>query len=404
MFDQKENNNKDDGIISRLMELIAPEHNKVHLITPEVKKVTIKKKNGRNLYYRTNRPFLNNNKEENQTIKLKQRLHTDNNNNINISIHSNNSQKIEDKKKIIKKEKEETNIDDDIDNEDNNNKYNNTEEPIKISGLNLNKEIGPEELLLSENSPLICPYEKGEITFSKKGLVDFFDKIWDLDGFEKKYQNEKIYLAIKSDGSPVNSEFQIVKSIIIEDKKNLGPNGEAKTMIEFMYDINIRKKWDKDLKFVEILEGSKENYVVNTWFHSPIFIISEREAIEKRFIFDYEGATYVMSTSIPMDYYPYKDGVVRVTSYFNLFKVVDKGDKIFYYGVNQVDFKMIIPEFIVNVTLPMKTNEWYQNLSEFSQQYKYDKINKTVHKIEDDDEDKKENEGSEDDENENNEN
>ena len=43
------------------------------------------------------------------------------------------------------------------------------------NGLNSNKDISDTDPLIDSNSPLICAYEKGIITFTKNGMVDFFN-------------------------------------------------------------------------------------------------------------------------------------------------------------------------------------------------------------------------------------
>ena len=40
--------------------------------------------------------------------------------------------------------------------------------------MNLNENIGDDEPLLKEYSPLICDYEKGKITFTRNGLIQLF--------------------------------------------------------------------------------------------------------------------------------------------------------------------------------------------------------------------------------------
>ena len=81
--------------------------------------------------------------------------------------------------------------------------------------------------------------------------------------------------------------------------------------------------------------------------------MSQRESVEKRFIFKgKEGKSiYVMSSSVPDNLFPDKDDVVKITNYINYYKLVDEGDFIGFYSLNQTDFKMPIPQFLINLML-----------------------------------------------------
>ena len=120
--------------------------------------------------------------------------------------------------------------------------------------------------------------------------------------------------------------------------------------------------------------------VVNSIAKSPVFIMSERESIEKRFIFQSKdgNAYYIMSSSVPDYLFPEKKDIIRITNFINYYKIVDAGDYIEFYSLNQTDFKMPIPQFLINVTLPTTTKNWQIYLENFANEAKYDKIRKTI--------------------------
>ena len=88
--------------------------------------------------------------------------------------------------------------------------------------------------------------------------------------------------------------------------------------------------------------------------------MSDRESLEKRCIYKNpeDNAIYIMSSSIPDELFPPKKEVVRITNYCNYYKLIDEGDYIGFYSLNQTDFKMSIPQFLINVTLPTTTKNW----------------------------------------------
>lgn len=227
------------------------------------------------------------------------------------------------------------------------------------NGLNANKIINDTDVLIEENSPLICPYEKGIITFTKNGMIDFFNTLENMDGYKEFYNKKNLKIEIRTTGSPLNSEFYLIKALYTQKKSELGKNANYDNIVKIMYDVNIRNKWDKAIKKVEKFEGSNEVFTCRTWANA-VLIISEREGIEKRMIFNKDNKQYVLSTSVPDDYIPEEKGVVRITNYVNFFRATEDEENYYFLTINQSDFKMVLPQFIINLTLPMKTNEWFE--------------------------------------------
>ena len=66
--------------------------------------------------------------------------------------------------------------------------------------------------------------------------------------------------------------------------------------------------WDKTMKCFRRLGGLDNCYIAQTWIHSPVFIISERDSIDKRMEFLYNNRYYVYSSAVP--------NIVNTYSYF----------------------------------------------------------------------------------------
>ena len=244
-------------------------------------------------------------------------------------------------------------------------------------GLNLNEIIGDDEPLLKPDSPLICDYEKERITFTKNGLINLFDKLWALDNYKIVHDKDNLLIDIRYEGTPMNQKFYLIRMIYKLKKSDLKYNKDPDSIMDYCYDLKLRPMWDESLKLYEKYEGTDNAFIVCTWGKSPAFFISERETIEKRFRFKKGNSVYVMSTSIPLDIYEPKDGVVRFVDFLNLFKITDEEDEIVFTSLNQVDFKMAIPQMLINMTLPSTTKTWYNNIKKFSNKIIWDRRNKT---------------------------
>ena len=212
-------------------------------------------------------------------------------------------------------------------------------------------------------------------------MIGFFDKFWGLDKYKKIWDKDNLQIELRSEGTDINNQFNLIKVSYKQPKKILNENSDIQTIVDFLYIPTLRIKWDKILKNLELLDGNIEsNYVISTLAKSPVFLMSERESIEKRFIFKNEegNAIYIMSSSVPDNIFPMKKDTVRIINYINYYKIVDEGEYIGFYSLNQTDFKMSIPQFLINVTLPTTTKNWQSELEKFASENKYDKITKTI--------------------------
>ena len=247
-------------------------------------------------------------------------------------------------------------------------------------GLNLNKEIDFDEPLLKTDSPLICDFEKN-IIFTKGNLIELFDKYWKIDKYKKIWDKDNLIIEINSEGTGINNKFNLIKVTYKQKKAEFNENCDIQTIIDFLYFPSLRLKWDKILKNFELIEGNIEsNYIIRSLAKAPTFLMSERESLEKKFIFKNKDGNgmYIISSSIPDDLFETKKDVVRIFNYINYYKIVDEGDYIGFYSLNQTDFKMPIPQFLINVTLPTTTKNWQISLEQFAKEVKYDKETKSI--------------------------
>ena len=248
-------------------------------------------------------------------------------------------------------------------------------------GLNLNDKIGDDEPLLKAGSPLICDYEKEVMIFTKNGFEKLYEELINLDNFKSIWNKDELSIDIRYEGTPMNNKFYLVKAIYKLKKSLLQYNKDIGSLVDYCYDPKLRIMWDEAIKSLEKYEGNDNSHIVCTWGKSPVFFVSERETIEKRFIFNKGNSTFVVSTSIPLDVFELKENVVRIVDYLNLLKIYEEGEYIVFSSLNQVDFKMPIPQMLINITLPSTSTNWYANLVKFANNIKYDRESKSYEKV-----------------------
>ena len=148
-------------------------------------------------------------------------------------------------------------------------------------------------------------------------------------------------------------------------------------LMQYMYNVDLRKYWDGVIKKFDVYEGNGKNFLVSTWGNSPMFLISERDSIEKRFMFEYEYENekkyFLFSSSVDEDLFDKKEDVIRIFNPINFLMLFEDENNFYFYNLTQSDFKMNLPQIIFNVTLPITSLNWYKNLKKFS--FDVEKIN-----------------------------
>jgi hypothetical protein len=110
-----------------------------------------------------------------------------------------------------------------------------------------------------------------------------------------------------------------------------------------MYDPAKRLYWDKSVKNIQIIR-SEDNFglVVHIHYDSPMFLIDERDLVDKYMNFFHNGVFYSLSSSVGDDIYaPVKD-VIRCRNYMSLFSMYDDEEYFYFIAFNQADVKVKI--------------------------------------------------------------
>lgn len=247
-------------------------------------------------------------------------------------------------------------------------------------GLNIDKEIDFNEPLIKEDSPLISDFEKN-IIFTKNSLMKLFDKYWNTNKYENIYNKENLIIDIDSKGTDLNNQLPLVKVSYRQKKSVFKENADLQTLIDLIYIPEIRTKWDKLLKGMELKDGDIDsNYVMSSFSKAPTFFMSDRECLEKKFVFKNKqgNAFYVMAISTPDNLFEVREGYVRIFNYINFYKIVDEGDQFGFYYLAQNDFKINTPLFILKATLPKTTKNWHSEFEKFASEVKYNKETKSI--------------------------
>ena len=294
--------------------------------------------------------------------------------------NANNDDIIQNKKdKIIIFETEENKLNQQLINEDGKKGINKSILYSKF-GLNINKEIDFDEPLLKQDSPLISDFEKN-IIFTKNNFMKLFDKYWNMDKYSNIYNKDNLIIDLKPDGSDINNKFPLLKVSYRQKKSVFKENADLQTLIDLRYIPLIRTKWEKEIKEMTIKDGIiGMNYVISSYSKTPTYFMSDREGLEKKFIFkNKEGnAFYIIATSIPDNLFEVRKGYARVFNYINFNKVVDEGDYFGFYYINQSDFKMFIPKFLFNAYLPYGYKNRHSKFEKFASEVKYNKQTKSI--------------------------
>jgi len=332
------------------------------------------------LEIKTNKTFTNNSNVLINNENIKKDIDIENNNNIKDinNINDNNKENKDENNNNDDKDKKDNNNDnkDKNDNNINLNTQSISAQKFTKNEINISENISDTDYLLLPSSPLINKLEKSiNLQFTKSSLVSFYNSLFSLPNFSQFYNHSNLTISIRSEGSPLSTTFPLIKTLYTLSKTELKSDTNCNDLMQYMYNVDLRKYWDDVIKKFDIIDGNEKNFLVSTWGNSPMFLISERDSIEKRFMFEYENGKkfFLFSSSVDEDLIEKKEDVIRIFNPINFLMLFEDENNFYFYNLTQSDFKMNLPQIILNVTLPITSLNWYKNLKKFS--FDVDKIN-----------------------------
>lgn len=265
------------------------------------------------------------------------------------------------------------------DNDENKNKIN-IENDNKDNNEQENKEAMPYEIYLKDyldekidNSEIFDnkwynDIEKGKIIYSKRVIVAMINKAFDEknEEFKQIYNKPPLTLFIKSTGSFITEEFQVSKNVYIANKNSFPKNTSIKMISKYMLNSKERSSWDPQIKSYTIIEGSEDGKevkcILHNWTKSPMFLVSERDCVDKRYDFFYEGKFYSFESSVNDDYIPIDEKVTRINDIIFIQQVYEENENIIFKALTQMNAKVSLPQAIINATLSGKLLDFYKGV------------------------------------------
>jgi len=235
------------------------------------------------------------------------------------------------------------------------------EKPISNNGENEHELLLPFKYIRDD--------EKDKIHFSQNGILEFINELINEtknSEWKKLYNKDNLVLEYKN-GSILSKEFILGKTYYVMPK-SLFKNQELsyEFLAKMMYDPEIRKSYDSSFKEYSIHEISDNYSVFRIHLPSPFFLVSERDFVDKRVWFIADNCYYNLATSID-NFYPQVNDIVRCKTYINYLKLSQDENNYYFDCLAQYDAKSIIPEKLLNFTIPNKTLEWFKNFIQMVQ-------------------------------------
>ena len=120
------------------------------------------------------------------------------------------------------------------------------------------------------------------------------------------------------------------------------------SVIDILCDIDNRCQWDTSVNVSKIIKKYNKNvltyyYILNI----PVFMMQDREFVEKRVIFGWDDGIYIYNTSIDDSFYPHSGSFTRGTTVFSGSHVKREGKNIVITTASQMDFKASVPTFLI---------------------------------------------------------
>ena len=219
--------------------------------------------------------------------------------------------------------------------------------------------------------------EKDKIIYSKRSIIALINASFDDKNQEYKelYNKAPLIIAVNSNGSFLSNDYQVVRSVYTIKKDIYPPNTSIRMIAKYL---NL-KSWDTKLKLYKIIEGSEEGKevkcILQNWLKSPMFLVSERDIIDKRFDFFFEGKFYSCESSVNDDYYPLENNVTRIYDFISIEELYEENDNFILKAISQINSKINLPQSMINATLSAKLLDFYEGLvSAMNNDYKEGKL------------------------------
>ena len=214
-------------------------------------------------------------------------------------------------------------------------------------------------LNLTETSPNF------KFSFTKEKMINFIEElINDKTNFTPLINKNGFDIYVKESGSIFSSQFPMIKMYYTIPKSAFTrENVTVKLIDEYMNEPEKRLKFDQTIRTYKIIERiNKEVYLLHYICRSPMFMVSERDVVDKRFDF-YEGDIYYdFSSSTKDDLVPVDEDIVRIIDHCSACKIYEDKDGFNIISITQVDTKSSFPASVINSQLPTRYKSWYDAL------------------------------------------
>ena len=222
------------------------------------------------------------------------------------------------------------------------------------------------------NTAMVFPskvYRKDEkeisLNLSKEKIVEITNKEFLIcNDYKIFYKKDGLILSSK-ESSLLTNKFPLIKMEYKISKSEFKNNINKEDIINTLKDIKNRKKWDENIKEIKIIEEYENSYLIHTSYNKPIFFISERDILEKKVEFYFNNNYYSYCSSVSHELnekYKENKNVVRIFNYISIYKIEEDENYFYFKSLNQIDYKMNVPNNLMNITLPIKIINWYKKL------------------------------------------
>ena len=210
--------------------------------------------------------------------------------------------------------------------------------------------------------------EKDKMIFSKRSIIALINHTFEDKNqeFKEIYSKPPLIISIKSTGSFITDQFQVIKNIYTTNKSSFPKNTSLKMISKYMINTKERNSWDDQIKLYEVVEGSEKGKevkcILHNWMKSPIFLVSERDIVEKRYDFFHNRRFYSFESSVNDDYSPLEEDVTRINDIFFIQEIYEDNENIVFRTMTQMNAKVNLPQTLINATLPGKILNFFEGV------------------------------------------
>lgn len=192
------------------------------------------------------------------------------------------------------------------------------------------------------------------------------------EDFKLIFDKDNLTIHTKPKGTIFSDQFFLILTEYKAKKEMFKSKISLEQIGQLISDPIKRKKWDDGVNKYSEIEQDHKGSIIHIWLKSPVPFIAERDSVEKTITFIHNNTYYFFLSSTNEDIIPIPEKVERMNDFICIHSITVHDDYVYFRCIEQCDIKTVVPQMLVNITLPLTLGKWYKKYCEtYNEEYSF---------------------------------